>query len=185
MWKRQRKPGLGVVGYRKCGWAPPIDCVATLALAPVRPLRKLAFMGIRRVAIRADLVRKRSFEIFALMAGYAVNALMFTQQRKTGVRMIEPRLEAGPLPSRSRMAGIAALFEFALMRVAVTIGAAGEFQARPAWLTARVGHVAALALHCAMCASERVLRPGVIKRFSIDARRVPAISRVALCAIGP
>jgi hypothetical protein len=98
--------------------------MATFALASVLPLRKLTFMGIRLVAVRANMVCKRLLEIFALVAGYAVNARVLTQQWKTGLRMIEPRLKARPFPGRCRMACIAALFEFTLMRVAVTIGAA-------------------------------------------------------------
>jgi hypothetical protein len=97
--------------------------MTTFALASVRPLRKLAFMRIRLVAVRAHLVWERPLEIFALMARYAVNVRVFTQQRKTGFRMIESSLEARPFPVRSGMAGIATLFEFTLMRVAVTIRA--------------------------------------------------------------
>jgi hypothetical protein len=44
--------------------------------------------------------------------------------------------------------------------------------------------VAALALHGAMSAGKRVLRPGVVKSLSFNARKVPSTCRMALRAVG-
>ena len=110
---------------------------------------------------------------------------MFAQQRKLCFGMIEPGREAGFLPCGSGVAGVAPRFEFAFVRVAMTVGTVCKRQSCVAWLAIRAGCVTALALNCAVRACERIAGFGVVEVLAIDACGLPVGSGVTLSAVGP
>lgn len=94
--------------------------MAGLALAPVFALGELSAVRIGLVAVRAERVRKRLFEVSAVMAGSAVNRAVLAEQRKRGLGMVKLRAQASSrqlFPTGSGMAGNAAFHESPMMRV--------------------------------------------------------------------
>lgn len=180
MRKYDRISSLCVIRDSKRGRAPAVHGVTAFALAAVRSLGELATMRIGVVAVGADLVWHRLFEIFAFMAGYTVNLSMLAQQRKCGRRMIELRHEPRSLPRHCCVAGVAAGLELAFVRIAVAIRAVGKFQPRPTRLPISTRRVTALAEHCAMCPEKRKSRLGMIKGLFLNPSSLPICGGVAL-----
>jgi hypothetical protein len=81
-------------------------------------------VGIGLVAIRTRFVGNWSFEIPGQVAGYAENVSMLAKQWKLRLGMVERGCEAGFLPCRGGVARVAPLFEFAFVRIAMTVGTA-------------------------------------------------------------
>lgn len=71
------------------------------------------------------------------------------------------------------MTRTARLLKRARMRIAMTVGTAGKWQARIARLVIRPGRVAAFAFHLLMRASKRKARLRVIESAFVNACRVP------------
>lgn len=83
-------PALGVGRDRIGGWLPTVYVVAARAFALVGPLDELATVHVL-VAVFAQLVRNRNFEIGGLMALRARHCGMLAQQRELGLGMIKRR----------------------------------------------------------------------------------------------
>lgn len=80
------------------------------------------------MAVRAMLVRNWRLKIPADVTAQTLHLGMLSKQRETGLCVIETGSKARSLPRRSCMAGLATLLEQSAVRVAMTIGAAGEWQ---------------------------------------------------------
>ena len=128
--------------------------MATLALAAVRTLRKLAFMRIGFMAVCAEIMRNRRLEIAVCVALNASDLQVLSLQSEVRLCVIEGDSKRRLLPRRSRMARIASLFERSLMRVdTVAISTIGKRQSCVLRLTVICGSMAALAQDVSMFAS--------------------------------
>jgi len=165
--------GLRVIRNGKCGWAPSQDSVATLAAAAIGTLQKLASMRIGLVAVGTCLVGYRRLEVSAGVASHARHIDVLSKQRKLRLRMVECRGEAGFLPRRGVVAGIAPLFEFAFVRILMAIGAACERQPCIAWLPVRAGGMTTLAQNIPVRTCKWIAGLGVIEVLPVNARCLP------------
>jgi len=139
--RNQRVLGLGVVRSRECGRAPSLHGMAALAAALVRALGKLAAVLVF-VAIGARFERDLGLEIAALVAVEARYLKMLSHQRVVGLGVVKLGGEGRPRPARRGVAGLAALFEFALVRIGVAIRAVLELEACVARLAIVTGGMA-------------------------------------------
>ena len=74
-------------------------------------------MRVWFVAIGAEIVRNRSFEIAVCVTLHTANLQVLSDQRKLRRRVIESDREGGLLPGGRVVTRVASLFECALMRV--------------------------------------------------------------------
>lgn len=107
-------------------------------------------MRIRLVTVGACIVRKGGFEIGPLVTLLAGDIDVFAEQWELRLRVIKRDLGIRLRPRKRCVTGVAALFECALMRVAMAIGAVRKCQSRVANLPIRSGGVATLAQYVAM-----------------------------------
>ena len=98
------------------------------------------------MTVCAEIVRNRGLEIAVRVALHTSDLLVLSFQSKVSLGVIERDCECRLLPRHSRVAGIAALFECASMRVdAVAISAIRKRQSRVPGLTVLRRSVTALA----------------------------------------
>jgi hypothetical protein len=117
MGKYQGKTCLCVIGNRE-GWRrPSLYRVTGLALTSVGPLRKLAIVRIRLVAITAEIMRNGSLEISLRVTLRATNLKVLAQQGKMRGGMIEGAWERRLFPRRRGVARVASLLEDSLVRI--------------------------------------------------------------------
>lgn len=110
--------------HREGRWLPPLNIVARLTLATVRPLLELPFVRIGFVAIHALGEGQRLLEIAIRVALGAVHADMLPLQRELCFRVIEElvhRLQRNLLPTARVVAGLATLRKARLMRISVAV----------------------------------------------------------------
>lgn len=96
---------------------PSLYRVAALAFSCIAALRKLPAMRVRLMAVSAEIVWHRSFEVATCMALRASDLQVFSQQRKVCRGVVERERESGFLPGRCVVTRIASLRECALVRV--------------------------------------------------------------------
>lgn len=82
--------------------------------------------------------------------------------------MIEGLGEARFLPSQRGVAGVATLLECSFVRIAMTVGATGEGQARIDCFAIRARRVTTLAFDVAMLACERIRCFRVVEAGLVD-----------------
>lgn len=149
-------------------------------------LRELADMRISLMAVCTEFVRDRRLEVAVSMALHASDLLVFPFESKVSLRVIEGDCKSRLLPCRRRMAGIASLFERALVRIdAVAISAIRKRQPRIPELTILSGSMAAFAKNVAVFTGQRETCLCVVKSFLADARGLPVSCGVALRAVLP
>jgi hypothetical protein len=100
--------------------------VAGGAFRTARALTELSLMRIRPVTIHALRVDDRSLEITASVAVRAPDDLMFAEQRKISLGMIETGRHADSLPSAGAVAGTAGLRETSSVRILMAVPAGSE-----------------------------------------------------------
>ena len=120
MFSEQRVAGGVVVRDRELDLLESFYRVAGLAFSAVRPLGELPTMRVL-VTVTARAKWDNFREIAALVARLTFHIGMLSQQRVRRLRVVELRCGGGGLPSRSRVAALAALLE----ESAVRIGMAG------------------------------------------------------------
>ena len=97
--------------------------------------------------------------------------------------MIERGGEARLFPRSCGVARIAAGFEGAFMRIAMTVRAVGELQAGVTWLIVGAGRMAALAQHIAVFASKWELSFRMVEILTINFSGLPIKSGVTARAV--
>ena len=125
------------------------------------------------MAVRAQIVRNRRLKIPADVTAETLNLSMFPEQRETGLCVIEASRKTRPLPRRRCMAGLATLLERSVVWVAMTIGAAGEWQPCVSSLAIWPRGVAALTLHLLVGPGQWILRLRMVKCLLVDACGLP------------
>lgn len=121
--------------------------VACRALDAARPPSKLTTVNVL-MAIRTLLESERFFEIAALVAREAIDALVFSDEGILGFGVIEFLvyvLERNPLPAGSAVTGLAGLRKTSLMRIGMALSALAEHKADVARLVIRTRRVTLLA----------------------------------------
>ena len=162
----QRIRAGGMLLHRKGRGLPSLHGVAGSALPAVRTLGKLPVVRIVLVAVHALLEHERLFEIAAGVALGAIDAGVLAFQRVFGLGVVEAfvdRLQRNLLPPVRAVARLAALWEAAVMRVPMTVGALVERNAHVLWLAVCSIRVALGALHLGMQAGQGIARLGVIE----------------------
>ncbi len=185
MRKDQGKASLRVIRKRECRGAPARDGVTTFAAATVGALQKLSPVRIGLMAICAGVVGNRRLKVSTLVTRQAWDIQMFTEQRKVCLRVVKGSHEAGLLPGRGVVAGIASLLELAFMRILMTIRTVGESDSCVARLAVGSRSVAAGTLHRTVLTGKWEAGSGVVEVLAIDRRCLPVGGRVAVRAIGP
>ena len=118
-----------VAGLGEGGGLPPVNGMTGRAFPTVVAVDELAFVLIL-VAIHALVVRHRGLEVRLLMALIAGHAIMFAEQRKLGLAVIEGAVrDFHAMPAVSVVAGFAARGEGAAMGVLMATGTRREIQA--------------------------------------------------------
>ena len=113
-----------VLFHRESRGLPPLNLVARLTFATVRPLLELAFMWIGFVAVHALGEGQWLFEIAIGVALGAVHAGMLPFERELCLRVIEALvdcLERDLLPTAWVVARLATLREASLMRISMAV----------------------------------------------------------------
>src|SRR5581483_1220671 len=154
------------------------------ALAAIAALGELPHVGIF-VTVHACGELQRLLEIAACVALAASDCGVLGLQRVLGSSVVEvlaDRDRGNALPSRSVVAGLAALGEAAAMRIGVAIGALSECDAGISGLTLRPGSMTFLAGHVGVQASQGIAGPGVIE--FLDVHRLPVVVVMTLEAVG-
>jgi hypothetical protein len=160
-----------------------VDGMASCTLRPLRALGELAVMRVGLVTIHASGKRDGFLEISTGMAERAVHGHVLSLQRILCLRVIEVLIHHGQgnlLPTRSAVAGLAALREAAMMRIGVTIGALSERQSRIPRITVAARGMALFTLHLCMETGQRIARLGMIKLGRVD--RLPIVEVMTLQA---
>jgi hypothetical protein len=143
----QGKACPGMIRSEKPGGPPSIDGVAAFALSAVGPLRELSAVRIWLMTAGAGVMRYRTLEISAFMAGIARYWQVFPGQRELGFRVIEFLDESRAFPTTGVMATLASLLELTLMDVFMACGTAVETQANILGSSIGLGKMTALAFH--------------------------------------
>lgn len=149
---------------------PSLYVVTRGALAAVRTLGELAVVRVP-MAIHALLEGKRLLEISTGMALRAIDADVFSQQRKlrSGViKVLVYALRRNFLPAAGGVAGLAALRKTAAVRILVAVRTLVE--RNPDVLRLAIGsvRVALRALHLRMQSGQRITRLRVIELADTD-----------------
>jgi len=169
----QRKAGFGMI--RDCirGGNPAVHRVATLASPSVGALQELASVRIWLVAVGAICEGDGRFEIRALVAAQAGDLLVFAQERKARLGVIEGRGKGGLLPRRGGVAGFAALLELALVGIGVASRAGGEGETRIFRLAIGPWGMASLAGNVEVRPGQRIAGLRVVEVLGIDSGGLP------------
>jgi len=159
---------------------PAIDRVAFGALTLFRPFLELSLVRIRRVAILAFGERNFFFEVVFEVASRTGHLLMLSEQGILGFGMIEIVARKHGFPTAGRVAGVARLLEFALVRIEVAVIALAKLHVLVArGSTRRVWFVALFAGYLGVESGKGVACLGVVEIFG----GLPALDVVALGAL--
>ena len=138
------------------------------------------------MAIGADFVRNRRFEIAVGVALHAPNLQVFPQKREVRRRVIEGAREGGLLPRCCVVTRLAPLLKRTLVRInTVTVCTFSKWQAGIARLAVGSWRMTAFAKNVAVFAREREARPGVIEAFLAHACGLPIDGGMATCTVRP
>ena len=161
------------------GGLPAIHVVAFRALALLCAALKLAFVGIRFVAVVAIRKCDLFLEVAIKVAGDARNMDVLSGERIFRFRVVEIKSGQHRLPTAGGVAGIAGFLEFSLVRITVAGGAGAKLHvAIPCGPSGRVWLVALFASHFRMQAGEGITRLGMVEVFGC----FPTLDVVALGA---
>lgn len=153
--------------------------MALRAFAFLRPRLKLSLVRIGLVAINALRERNLLLEVSIHVARYARNLLVFALQWIFSLRVIEIETGQQILPAAGRMARIAGLLEFTLVRIQVAIRTFRKLHVVISRRSARrIGLMAFFARHLDMQPRQRISRFRMVEIL----RRLPALHVVAFRA---
>lgn len=171
--------------HREGGRLPPVQVVTGGALPAIGPFSKLPVMRIGLVAIHALRKDQRLLEVTVGMALGAIQGEMFSLQRIFCLGVVEALVHGSDrnlLPSRSVVAGLAALREASAMRIFVAVRALVEGNAHVSRFAVFSIDVALRALNLRVPSGQGIARLRVIELANGD--RLPIGGVVALLAIG-
>ena len=169
----------------KPGRLESVNRVTGGALAAVGSLRKLPAVRVRLMAIRALIEGDSLLEVTASVALNALHLRMLSEQRILCLRVIEILIEGGDrdfFPTRRRVAGLAGLFEAAVMDIGVAVSTLAERNPRVTRLSVRAWRMALLASDLGVQSSQRISRPGMVELLD-GCDRFPVGEIVALLAV--
>ena len=156
-----------------------INNVTSLAAPSILAFRKLSVVRVL-MAVGAILKCDDRLEVSGLVAGLARYLAVFAEQGILGLGVIEVANERDLQPARGVVTRFArAVPEIALVRIAMAVVAASEFNPDVTRLPVRPWLMAALARYFLMGACQRILRLGMVKLRGL----LPVCSVVALQAI--
>jgi len=135
------------------------------------------------MAVRAQRMRHRRFEVAMCVAVGASDCAVLAQQGETRLRMVEPFQLCYSSPARRVVTRLARASEAALVRVRMASGACGKRQADILHVRLRISHagVALGAGHRRVSARQRKFRRGMAKRGG-GLPRVCVVARRAIRA---
>jgi hypothetical protein len=130
MFSHQRVSCVDVIGDGKARRLPAAFGVTRLAITAILSLRELSGMRIV-MAIQASCERHRSFEILRLVAVFADERCMFTEQRIVRTAVIESVVGAYLFPAAGDVTGCAVAAKGAAMNVLMARCAEFQQNGRP------------------------------------------------------
>lgn len=169
----KRESGLCVACDGEGRGGEALHGMAAFAASAVGARQKLAAVRIL-VAIGTGCMRERRFKVASAVATDAGHREMLSDEGIVCLGVIEGVFEARPLPVGGAVARVAALFEFAFVRIGVAGAAGCEGNARPARLARGVRGMTFLAGSIAMLSGEGKLRLRVVEATGIEVGRLPS-----------
>ena len=169
----------------KLGRLESVNRVTRGALAAIGSFRKLPTVRVWLMAIRALIEGDSLLEVTASVALNALHLRMLSEQRILCLRVIEILIEGGDrdfFPTRRRVAGLAGLFEAAVMDIGVAVSTLAERNPGVTRLSVRAWRMALLASDLGVQSSQRISRLGMVELLD-GCDRFPVGEIVALLAV--